>query len=388
MTVIFHTNAGMPLLAGDMLISVPGPKAYTDLRLPSQPDGITVPADPTPSYIPILMRRKTFILNDHLAVGAAGSALHVRSFINALTDRFRDSGTATWTEVRDHLDEYASSPAGNEALGQIGMLMLVEADDRRGSLTGGAARRRDVLSQRFGRVVSIGSGAESITKEIQRIDSGYRFGMTQPLDGDRQYPEFSTLWQNLHLLANLYWREFTSPRNLFSEAWGGAYDVVYQDSGGVFRYLDEYTLFLRLYDVAEPNKGIQLINVLRYERRPEVSFVTMMNKGKLDLFGAKDITASDDPITVTLKRDAFTMNSRLNISIIAVGKAGSVGTPMVQVDGLGPDEREKQTAFTYFDDEDRLCVAFHAEHDEWLQEQAESHYRQHADAWQGSESPD
>ncbi len=371
-----------------MLISVPASTARTDLRLPSHPNGILIQADPAPSYIPVLMRRKVFVLNDHIAVGAAGSALHIRSFINALTGRFHGGHVVTWAEVTDYLDEYASSPAGKEALEQIGMLMLVEADDRRGSLTGGLARRREVLSQRFGRVVSIGSGAASITEEIERIDSSYRFGMAQPPDGHVQFPEFSALAQNLHLLANVYWREFTSPTNLFSEAWGGAYDVVYQDSGGVFRYLDEYTIFLRLFDVAEPEKGIQLMNVLKYERRPDASFVAMLNDGELDLFGAKDISASDDPVTITLTPDAFTMNSKLNISIIAVGKEGIVGAPLVQIDGLGPEEQEKQTAFTYFDDEGRLCVAFHAEHDEWLQEQATSYYRQHSGTWPGRQSPD
>ena len=57
-----------------------------------------------------------------------------------------------------------------------------------------------------------------------------------------------------------------------------------------------------------------------------------------------------------LNPDTFTMNSKLNISIIAVGQAGIVGTPMVQIDGLGPEEDARQTAFTSFDGEGRLCV--------------------------------
>ena len=62
MTVIFHTNAGLPVLAGDMLLSVPGPETGTDLRLPSQPNGITVPSNIIPEYIPVKMRRKIFVV--------------------------------------------------------------------------------------------------------------------------------------------------------------------------------------------------------------------------------------------------------------------------------------------------------------------------------------
>ena len=77
LTAIFHTNAGAPALAGDMLLSIPGPTGHTDLRLPSQPNGIAIPSHLIPSYIPIRMRRKTFIVNERMAVGAAGPASHI-----------------------------------------------------------------------------------------------------------------------------------------------------------------------------------------------------------------------------------------------------------------------------------------------------------------------
>ena len=82
MTAILHTNAGSPVLAGDMLLSALGPAAHTDLRLPSQPQGIVIPPDAIPSYIPITLRRKVFVVNDHIAVGAAGSVVHIGIFID------------------------------------------------------------------------------------------------------------------------------------------------------------------------------------------------------------------------------------------------------------------------------------------------------------------
>ena len=181
------------------------------------------------------------------------------------------------------------------------------------------------------------------------------------------------------MLGNVYWKEFTSPANIF-DAWGGAYDLIYQDSNKVFQYLNEYTIFLRLFDIDQVEKGIQLMNVLKYQRRPVFSFITMLNNGKLEFFGAKDITASAEPITVKFGRGDITMNSRVHISIIAVGKGNRFLPPMIQIDGLDSEEQTKQTVFTRFDKEGRLYVAFHAKHDEWLIQQAMTYYRRFADS--------
>ena len=378
--MIFHTNAGFPVLASDMLLSVPWPHRHTDLRLPSQPNGITIPLDTVPSYIPVRMRRKIFVVNGHLAVGAAGSASHIAAFIDDLTTSFRDRNLFTNAEIRGFLDRYASSQRGEEILEQISVLLLVEATDWRGSLTKGLSNHRNEDTKRFGRVVTIGSGSDAVFEQVRRLDTNYEFGMSQPTDGDVRFPEFRTLAHNLQLLANIYWMEFVSPANIF-EAWGGAYDLIYQDSNGVFNYLNDYTIFLRLLDVDQADKGIQLMNVLKYQRRSEISYIAMLNDGKLDLFGAKDITASDTPVTVTLGREDFSMNSKVHISIIAVGKGGKFMSPMIQIDGLDPTGQVNQLAFTDFDEEGRLRVFFHAQHDDWLKEQSLSLYQRHADSW-------
>ena len=307
LTVIFHTNAGAPVLAGDMLLSVPARNAHTDLRLPSHPNGITIPSDVIPGHVPIRMRRKLFIVNDHLAVGGAGSIFHVPQFIDDLTGEFRDTSTFTRSELTGFLDQYGSSKNGQETLEHIGALILARATDWHGSLTKGLYNHGNVVTQRFGKSIAIGSGSDSIIEQIQRLDNSTEWGMTQPPDGGQKFPEFNTLAQNLVLLGHLYWKEFTSPVNVF-EAWGGAYDLIYQDSNGIFRYLNDYTIVLRLLDVDESDKGIQLANVLKYERRDEVSLIAMLNNDKLDFFGAKDITSSDDPISVNIGKD-LTMNS-------------------------------------------------------------------------------
>ena len=379
MTVIFHTNAGAPVLAGDMLLSVPGPNAHTDLRLPSQPNGITIPSDMVPDHVPIRMRRKIFIVNEHLAVGVSGSAIHVPEFVDALARDFRGRSTFIQSDLTGFLDQYGSSRDGQETLEQIGALILARATDWHGSLTKGLFNQRNVVTRRFGRAIAIGTGSNSVIEQIQRLDNNTEWGSAQPPDGERQFPEFNTLAQNLILLGHLYWNEFTSQANVF-DAWGGAYDLIYQDSNGHFQYLDEYTIVLRLLDMDELDKGIQLSNVVKYERRAEVSLMAMLNNGKLDFFGAKDITSSDEPISVTIGND-LTMNSRVNMSIIGVGRGNRYMLPLIQIDGLDPRNDGRQTVFMDFDDEGRLRVFFNAEHDKWLVEQATSYFAKYAHRW-------
>ena len=327
------------------------------------------------------MRRKIFIVNDHMAVGAAGSVLHIKMFIEDLTEEFHNRSIYTYAEIGNFLDQYALSQRGEEVLEWIGALILVEATDWRGSLTIGTiglTKHRNVISNQLGRVITIGSGSDTLIEQVNIFDNGNQYGMTQPPDGEVLFPEFGTLSRNLILLANLYWREFATPSSVF-DAWGGAYDLIYQDPNRVFQYLTDYTIILRLFDASRAEQGIQLMNVLKYERRPDVSFIAMLNDGGLDFFGAKDITSSDAPVKISFSRDDFTMNSKIHISIIAVGKGNQFGIPMIQIDGIDGSGETKQTVFTWFDDEGRLCVFFHGEHERWLEEQAMSYYQKNAD---------
>ena len=374
LTVIFHTNAGIPVLAGDMLISTPGPSVRTHLRLPSQPNGIIIPSDAIPNYIPIRMRRKIFVVNDCMAVGASGTALHIGMFIGDLFKEFRHRRAFLRSEIETFLNQYGSSPHGREVMENVGALIMAEATDWSGWLVAGRTNHKQALTQRFGGVVAIGSGASSI---IEQAETNYHFGLSQPPDEGRAFPEFGSLALNLILLANMYWKEFTSLKNIF-DAWGGAYDLIYQDSTKAFRHLSDYTIVLRLFDVDQADKGIQLWNVFRYERRSDFSFIMMLNNDKLDFFGAKDITASDNPVSVTFDKDDLTMNSQIHISVLAVGKGNRFLQPIIQADGLDPVGNGRQTVFTDFDEEGRLRVLFQSEHDDWLQEQAMSYYKERA----------
>ena len=358
-------------MSGDMLLSVAGPNRPTKLRLPSQPNGITIPTKVNPSQIPVTMRRKVFIVNDHMAVGAAGTAIHIAAFLDDLKNRFHGRDRFTKAEIWSFLEKYPSSSRGQEIFEQVAFLIVVEAEDWRGSLTRGLDYKNNFVTQRFGRVVTIGTGSSSIAKQVCSLDNQYKSGATQPPDGNVLFPEFGSLALNLSLLANIYCREFTSPSNIF-EAWGGAYDLIYQNSDKAFQYLNDYTIFLRLFDGDQAKKGIQLMNVLKYQRLPDASYVAMINDGKLDLFGAKDITASNAPVTVTVAQGDFTMNSKVHISVIAVGRGERYMSPMIQVDGLDPKGEPHQTVFTDFDDDGRLTVFCRSDYDACLKEQAMS----------------
>ena len=168
--------------------------------------------------------------------------------------------------------------------------------------------------------------------------------------------------RNLWLLANVYWKEFASPANLF-DAWGGAYDLIYQDAQKRFRHLDSYTIFIRHFNAALPDSEIELINVLKYERRPSASVIAMTGGEQLDWFAAKDITASDAPVSLRVGGKDFTMDSTAHITILTVGVGNRYLAPIIQIDGLDPKGRATPTVFTDFDEEGRLCVAFQAKHD-------------------------
>ncbi len=381
MTVIFLTNAGLPVLAGDMLISTPSPKPFTGLRLPSHPNGIVVPSNPLPKSIPIAMRRKIFVVNEHLAVGAAGDVMSIRAFIDHLFEIFGDKPSFSWAEIKDSLTSYASTPEGRDVFRQVHFLALAEATDRRGSLARGQKAGSEFVSARFGKVIAIGSGSDRISDEIRQLDR-YATGSSQPQDGEEKFPEFKSLQANLALLANVFWQELISPGNVFS-AWGGAYDLIYQDPDRVFRHLTDYTLVLRVYDADEPDKGIQLKNVMKYERQHHVSYIAMLTLNGLEFFGAKDITASINPATIELVKGEFTMNSKFHVSIIEVCKGNKFAPPLIQIDGWDPDGRSNPTVFTWFDEEGRLCTWFRADHDEWLLEQVMTLYSQYAEALSG-----
>ena len=357
-----------------MLISMPGPSVHTALRLPSQPNGIVLPTDSIPRYVPIRMRRKTFIVNDHMAAGASGSEQHISMFMADLFKEFRHRSTFSQSDIETFFDQYRSSSRGSEVLENAGVIVLTEATDRTGWVVAGQAIHKRVLSQRLGGVVAIGSGASNI---VEQAGKDYHFGMSQPPEGGAKFPEFNSLALNLHLLANMYWKEFTSLKNIF-DGWGGAYDLIYQDSTKTFRHLNDYTIVLRLFDVDRADEGIQLWNVFRYERRSDFSFIMMVNNDRLDFFGAKDITASNYTADVTFDKNDLTMNSQIHVSILAVGRGNRFLQPIIQVDGLDSVGNGRQTVFTDFDEEGRLQVLFHSEHDDWLEEQAMSYYRERA----------
>ena len=373
-------------MAGDMLISKMGPSGTTDLRLPSRPMGIPIPVGESPRFIPIRMRRKIFVVNDRMAVGTTGRVSVLAPFIDALTAEFQTRDSFEIAEVDKFLNQYRLTPAGKVFVQECKALILVSASDWTGVVIHGTRGAQRFANKLFGQAVAVGAGAPTIVDQIRRLGSNYKYGFARPPDGDKDFPEFEALAKNLMLLANVYWKEFMSSENLF-EAWGGAYDLLYQDSNGRFRYLDEYTIFLRFLDVDQAAKGMQLGNVLKYERRPDVSLITTCAGEKLDFFPAKDVTAPDVRTQIKVGGPDLTLNSRLHISIIGVGKGGKFGMPLVQIDGLDPAEKAKQTVFTQFDDDGHLCVLFQKAHDDWLMEEAMSYYQKYAQAWNQSPNP-
>ncbi|MDE2925947.1 MAG: hypothetical protein OXT71_06060 [Acidobacteriota bacterium] len=374
MTVIFSTNAGTSALAGDMLLSTQVSGADTNLRIPSQPAGIEIPSGLTPQYIPVRMRRKIFVVNDRMAVGVAGPVPRARALVTDMIDEFGGNPDFQRDDISVFLKRHARVSSDPEAVGAI---VLAGEEGGVASLAMSSDGPMVHDSKRFGEVVSIGVGAESIIRQVEQLDK-YKIGYSRPQDGGKGFPEFVPLSYNLVLLANLYWNEIVVGNNIF-DSWGGAYDLIYRDADKTFQYLEEYTIFLRYYDHQQSDQGVQLRNVLKYERRSDVSLLTMLHDDRLVFFGARDTTDPDDPLDVRVGGPDFTMNSKVHVSIIQIGKGRVSVPPMIQIDGLGDGDESKQTVTTLFDEEGRLCVWFEKTHEEWLVQEAKKQYQRYSD---------
>ena len=369
MTVVFYSNATSPVLAGDMLVSMPGPTGPTDLRMPSHPKGISIPDTYAPTYIPVRLRRKIFVLNDGLAIGAAGPVAHIRAFLSDLADAFGARSAFEYSDVAGFLERYKGTDRGSKALAELSALIVFEAADRHGCLVAGRPVAAKVTSPVFGSVRTIGTGSKGIINGLKELDRAYwQPGQPSCLPG--------ALGANLVLLAGVYWQEFMNPNKVLQEAWGGAYDLIYQDAAKVFQYLDSYTIFLRQLDVEKPEAGMKPVNVLKYERRADLSLIAMFVDDRLAWFGAKDITASDEPVSIKVGGAGFSMNSSAHLSIIAIRKGSRQVAPLVQVEVADPAGTREPRARTLIGDDGRLLFAFHAKHDEYLQEQAMEYYRE------------
>ena len=375
MTVILGTNAGALVLIGDMLLSVEDPRVRSDLQLPSQPQGVVVPPRMTATHIPVAARRKTFVVNDRLAVGVAGSVPHIGLFLNELIGQFRRRVDFTLSDIHRFLERYAASSQGTEVLPEIRAIVAVVADGGSGFLLAGNRRACSrYRSKHFGEVVAVGSGRDSIVQEVRQFDDG-QHGYVEPPEDD-QWPEFNALALNLCVLGHVYWKEFAASftsleSNIFS-GWGGAYDCVYRDSHGVLRYLESYTVLLRLIDVDQQDRedGANPTHLLKYERRDDVSVVATTDGQDLSFFAARDITASGGPGYIAAGGADFTMNSRVHVVVTAVLKDGKFRSPLIHVDGLDPNRpATPRTMFTRIDDEGRLAILINAEFDNWLTEQ-------------------
>ena len=172
---------------------------------------------------------------------------------------------------------------------------------------------------------------------IRDIDTECPCQLTQT----RRFQNSRRYFRNLTLLANVYWTEFMSPDAVFS-GWGGAYELVFQDGNRNFLFLEDYSIFLRVFDVDRVSEGIRPWTVLKYERRSEVSVVTMALPDRLEFFGARDILASDEPLKYSVGGDSFTMNSKVHVSIVAVCKGTRFLAPMIQIEGVAPQSEAKK----------------------------------------------
>ena len=368
MTLIFSTTSGTITLAGDLLISAQGaPYVEPSLRLPSYPEGIAVPSSGDRHHVPMMMRRKLFIVNDRMAVGVAGAVTSIQSFLETLMDRFSLDSNFTFGDVKGFMDEYDSSLHGYDTLEEIGSLLLVEAADWRGILPTGryaANAARDERSRNFGHVVSIGTGRDALIKNVQRLDGGM-IGMSETPQPDT-FPEFRPLAAILVLVATMYRMETFTPQNLW-EGWGAGYEVVYQDTNKRFRYLDDYTLFFTMLDLSSSKREIDMNSIFKYQRRPNYSLMSTF-ADKLTIHGARDITCTDsNPLSITLSQDDLSLNSKIHVCIVAVVRDNRLLNFYHWIDGYDGQERSTRSIWTKVRDDGRLAIFMNSAIKDWME---------------------
>ena len=267
-------------------MSIPKRRRVSNLKLPLRPDGIKIPAKLTPAVMPIKLRRKIFVINDRLAIGAAGAEPKIRQFLRAVITEFRDRESFEFEELSEFLQKTLATQHVTGVNDKCWFLALAHAVDRQASLTNSDRIATNFNSRHFGKVTSFGSGSPSVLYHVKRMDSKYRYSATSPEETTDDFTEFRSLRSNMMLLANLYWQELGSQEGIF-EGWGGAYDAIYRNSANQFRHLEDYTIFIRLLDMDEVEKGPQLLQVFKYQRFEEMSVVFMLHGGTLNSYPRK-----------------------------------------------------------------------------------------------------
>lgn len=350
MTVIFHANCnGVPILAGDLLVSGPESDELQELMLPNHVSGITNVFPKGSGFVPSGMKRKLFVVNRRLAVGVSGGVIHMARFIRDLQGRFMEQEDFTFAAIESHFSDY-----DQEIIDNVVAIVLFRADGvHQVAVVGG--HNDDGLIERefpqFGKVLAVGSGNATLVSEIERMDQ--RFGALSIGDWshDRIY---LSLVKQLSLISQLHKIDNLTGRSLL-EYWGGAFEIIYLNEQGHYQFLENQTIVHWHLDLDDPGSDFSPLGVVKQEYRDGLLVIHVYEEGRFRTFGVRDVTGkpkTHDNMTVSI--EDLDYNSEIICNAVLITKGGVVKTIYSVVD-KHTSERQG-LVFLELDDDHRLRI--------------------------------
>lgn len=321
MTVIIHTNAfNVPVLISDMLIS--GPEGdQAPIKLPTHAEGIDEVFPEGSGYIPKNLRRKVFIINDNMAVGTSGSLVHMSAFIQDLKETFPHSSSVSLFDLNTFIEAYIDDNHGSIVLGNIHALILLKDNEQFVFYVAGDKAKQnctEVDTKKFGKVISIGSGQVSFTKEAERLD---RYHLQTPTMASNE-PIHAAIGFNLSLISQLHQIDSLTGRTIL-EYWGGGYEIVFYDvNEGKFKHLEKYTIVFWNINLGV-SEGMTPYGVLHYDRCVEESIIYTHGQSGLNIFPVKDI-CDFSKRTITINTSDIDFNSEIITNLILVSREDKI----------------------------------------------------------------
>lgn len=309
---------GLPVLFGDLLVSGFRGSEDTPLHVPTVGKISTVGTQ----RIPTGLIQKLTVINDGLAIGWAGSRIAATTVVRQLLDKVKDREVSNeeLAHFFDTLDDIIK-----RELQVVGLIRRGESIE---SFSSHGAR---VFSSPIGRVRAAGFGAEELELYSDNLGSfEYSTGHN---------PILKTIGAGLGLISHMMGREFVTLDGLMRRFYGGGFEVVSYEGGGLKKIGDFTFLFWNAQQQEENEWLLSLpIAAINYSYRSDLLLIRSLRfeGGSLpqpsvnctdhELYLVRPIhrLLTESDIDLARERPLPSFNSRVFCHIInAVGNTGN-----------------------------------------------------------------
>lgn len=265
------------------------------------------------------MKRKISIVGRNMALGVAGGFMHMRAFIQDIKKQFSPERDYVFGDLNDFICKYADDEHGKIVLNHIHALFILRTPEKFYFYVAGTNPKEGCYEQDtrcFGKVVAIGSGADALMQETDRLGN-YNLQLTGAPKEQEKLEAAMTM--NLSLISQLHKLDSITSRSLL-EYWGGSYDIVYWCNSNGFKHLEEYTIVFWVYDLEKLDNPLGIHGVLKFERKEDFSLIYVFERGDFSIFGISDLEDSQ-PHEITISQDDIDFNSPrfVNLALVVQG---------------------------------------------------------------------